>query len=119
MAATSGRGSSASRPRRPSILQFEGDNPDEQTYARAGDATGLGDIMVRVKYNFFSRMGADSPPPLTYGRRPAMRPISSAPAAPDQALRHRIRAVGKFSPHLNVGYTFIDRRRPSRHFAEG
>ena len=39
----------------PDVHLFDGDNPDERTFWSSGTATGLGDIVIRSKYNFCSR----------------------------------------------------------------
>jgi len=35
----------------PQIHQFEGGNPDQQVFTSSGDATGIGDVVVRLKGN--------------------------------------------------------------------
>ncbi len=41
----------------PAIHRFDGDNPDERTFGASASATGLGDIVVRAKYNFVRTRG--------------------------------------------------------------
>src|SRR5439155_12416634 len=41
----------------PDLHVFEGDNPDEHIFALSGRAAGLGDVMIRAKYNFLTLKG--------------------------------------------------------------
>ena len=41
----------------PTIHTFEGENPDEQTFTDSGSASGLGDIVIRAKYNCLRQGG--------------------------------------------------------------
>lgn len=91
----------------PDLHVFEGDNPDEHTYAMAGDAAGLGDIMVRAKYNFLSRWGGGLAAAIDV-RTPTGDETNLLGTGALQTKLYGIAssAFGNFSPHLNAGYTY-------------
>ena len=90
----------------PTIHQFDGDNPDERTFASAGSATGIGDIVVRAKYNFL-RAGGGGLAAAVDLRTPTGDESNLLGTGGVQAKVYGIgsMAVGRLSPHVNVGYT--------------
>ena len=96
----------------PDLHVFEGDNPDEHTFAMAGDAAGLGDIMVRAKYNFLTRRGGGLAAAMdvqdAHRRRdqPAWYRCSS-----DQAVRDRVDRLRQALAAPQCGLHLFDPRR--------
>jgi hypothetical protein len=90
----------------PDLHVFEGDDPDQHTYTMAGRATGLGDIMVRAKYNFLTRKGGGLAAAIDV-RTPTGDESNLLGTGALQTKLYGIASVGfgKFSPHLNAGYT--------------
>jgi outer membrane putative beta-barrel porin/alpha-amylase len=90
----------------PDLHVFEGDNPDEHIYAVSGHAAGLGDIMVRAKYNFLTRRGGGLAAALDV-RTPTGDESNLLGTGALQAKLYGIASIafGKLSPHLNAGYT--------------
>jgi hypothetical protein len=90
----------------PDLHVFEGDNPDEHTYAVAGHAAGLGDIMVRAKYNFLTRKGGGLAAAIDV-RTPTGDESNLLGTGALQTKLYGIASIGfgKLSPHLNAGYT--------------
>lgn len=91
----------------PFIIHIFGGNSDTAVFREAGSASGLGDIVLRGKYNFLRRSGGALAAGLdlrlptgdeadllgTGGRQAKLYLIASGPA-------------GRFSPRASVGYTF-------------
>jgi hypothetical protein len=94
----------------PDLHVFEGDNPDEHTFAMAGDAAGLGDIMVRAKYNFLTRRGGGLAAAMDV-RTPTGDETNLLGTGALQTKLYGIASIafGKLSPHLNAGYTYSTR----------
>jgi hypothetical protein len=90
----------------PDLHVFEGDNPDEHIYVVAGHAEGLGDIMVRAKYNFLTRRGGGLAAAIDV-RTPTGDESNLLGTGALQAKLYGIASIGfgRFSPHLNAGYT--------------
>jgi hypothetical protein len=90
----------------PDLHVFAGENPDERTFAASGHASGLGDIMVRAKYNFFRRRGGGLAAAIDV-RTPTGDESNLLGTGALQTKVYGIASVafGKFSPHLNAGYT--------------
>jgi hypothetical protein len=93
----------------PDIHSFEGGNPDQHVFSLGGAAAGIGDIMLRAKYRF---------PAGPMGLAAAVE--SRLPTADETNLlgtggvQTKVRGIlsydrGRFSPHLNFGYTFSTR----------
>jgi uncharacterized membrane protein YgcG len=89
----------------PDLHVFEGDNPDERTFSETGHAAGLGDIMVRAKYNFLRRRGGGLAAAIDL-RTPTGDESNLLGSGALQTKVYGIASVafGKFSPHLNAGY---------------
>ena len=94
----------------PDLHVFEGENPDEHTFAERGHAAGLGDIMVRAKYNFLTRRGGGLAAAIDV-RTPTGDESNLLGTGALQTKLYGIASVafGKFSPHLNAGYTSTGR----------
>jgi Putative MetA-pathway of phenol degradation len=90
----------------PDLHVFEGDNPDEHTFALAGHAAGLGDIMVRAKYNFLTGRGGGLAAAIDV-RTPTGDETNLLGTGALQAKVYGIASIafGKLAPHLNAGYT--------------
>ncbi|HVJ28352.1 MAG TPA: transporter, partial [Vicinamibacterales bacterium] len=91
----------------PDTHVFDGENPDERTFASSASATGLGDIMVRAKYNVF-RAGGGGLAAAVDVRTPTGDESNLLGTGGVQTKLYGIGsfAVGKLSPHINAGYTF-------------
>ena len=103
----SARASSGWRPpRTPTRIRFDGDNPDERTFAASGSATGIGDIVVRAKYNFFRARGGGLAAAVDV-RTPTGDESNLLGTGGVQTKVYGIAslAFGKLSPHINAGYT--------------
>jgi Putative MetA-pathway of phenol degradation len=94
----------------PDLHVFEGDNPDEHIFALSGHAAGLGDVVVRAKYNFLRRRGGGLAAAIDV-RTPTGDESDLLGAGALQAKVFGIAsiALGNFSPHLNAGYTYTSR----------
>jgi hypothetical protein len=94
----------------PDLHVFEGDNPDEHTFGLAGDAAGLGDIMVRAKYNLLTRKGGGLAVAMDV-RTPTGDETNLLGTGALQTKLYGIASVafGKLSPHVNAGYTYSTR----------
>jgi hypothetical protein len=90
----------------PDLHVFEGENPDEHTFGVAGHAAGLGDIMVRAKYNFLTRRGGGLAAAIDV-RTPTGDESNLLGTGALQTKLYGIGSIafGKLSPHLNAGYT--------------
>ncbi|MBA3269929.1 MAG: transporter, partial [Acidobacteria bacterium] len=90
----------------PTIHNFDGDNPDERSFAASGSATGLGDIVVRAKYNFIRARGVGLAAAVDI-RTPTGDESNLLGTGGVQTKVFGIASssIGKLSPHLNVGYT--------------
>ena len=90
----------------PDVHLFDGDNPDERTFWSSGTATGLGDIVIRSKYNFFRAGGGGLAAALDV-RTPTGDETNLLGTGGLQARLFGIASmtVGKWSPHVNAGYT--------------
>lgn len=90
----------------PDTHAFDGDNPDERIFAAGGSATGIGDIVVRAKYNFFRARGGGLAAAVDV-RTPTGDESNLLGTGGVQTKVYGIAslAVGKLSPHVNAGYT--------------
>jgi hypothetical protein len=90
----------------PGIHLFAGDNPDERTFTTSGSASGLGDILVRAKYNFLKRRGGGLAAAVDV-RTPTGDESNLLGTGAVQTKLYGIvsASLGKISPHLNAGYT--------------
>jgi len=90
----------------PGLHVFQGDNPDERTFAVAGRAAGLGDVMVRAKYTFITRRGGGLAAAIDV-RTPTGDESNLLGTGALQTKLYGIGSMGlgKLSPHLNAGYT--------------
>ena len=90
----------------PDVHLFDGDNPDERTFVSSGTATGLGDIVIRSRYNFFRAGGGGVAAALDV-RTPTGDESNLLGTGGLQARLFGIASmtVGKWSPHVNAGYT--------------
>ena len=90
----------------PDVHLFDGDNPDERTFGSSGTATGLGDIVIRSKYNFFKRGGGGLAAAMDV-RTPTGDESNLLGTGGLQARLFGIASMtaGKWSPHVNAGYT--------------
>ena len=91
----------------PDLHVFEGDNPDEHIFALSGHAAGLGDVLVRAKYNVLPGRGGGLAAAIDV-RTPTGDESDLLGTGALQAKVYGIGsiAVGNFSPHLNAGYTY-------------
>ena len=90
----------------PQTHSFDGAGADRVSFSERGSATGLGDVLVRGKYNFFR----DRASALAGGleiRLPTGDKDSLLGTGATQARLSLIASgeYGMFSPHVNVGYT--------------
>ena len=94
----------------PDVHQFDGDNPDERIFAADASATGLGDIVVRAKYNFLRRSGGALAAAVDI-RTPTGDESNLLGTGGVQTKVFAIASssIGRLSPHLNVGYTTSSR----------
>ena len=94
---------------RPLVHSFELGNPNATTtsVASAGSATGLGDILVRSKYNFAQAQTAGLAATLDL-RLPTGKQEDLLGAGAFQAKVALVGSTGwdRFAQHFNVGYTF-------------
>jgi hypothetical protein len=90
----------------PDIHQFDGADPDERIFAASSSATGLGDIVVRAKYNFVRRGSAALAAAVDL-RTPTGDESNLIGTGGVQTKVYGIASssLGKLSPHLNIGYT--------------
>lgn len=92
-----------------SIHSFGGSSPDSRQARESGSATGLGDVVLRSKWRFVRAAG---------GGLAAGLDVRLPTGDKDQLLGTGATQVklslyysgdyGRFSPHVNVGYTFSD-----------
>ena len=89
----------------PDLHVFEGENPDEHTFALSGHAAGLGDVMVRAKYNFLTLRGGGLAAAIDV-RTPTGDESNLLGTGALQAKVYGIASIGlgKLSPHVNAGY---------------
>jgi len=94
----------------PDLHVFEGDNPDEHIFALSGHRAGLGDVLVRAKYNFLTRRGGGLAAAIDV-RTPTGDESDLLGTGAVQAKVYGIGSIafGNFSPHLNAGYTYTSR----------
>jgi len=94
----------------PDLHVFEGDNPDEHIFALSGHAAGLGDVLVRAKYNFLTRRGGGLAAAIDL-RTPTGDESDLLGAGALQAKAYGIGSIafGNVSPHINAGYTHTSR----------
>lgn len=90
----------------PTIHSFDGENPDEKIFTGSGSATGIGDVVIRAKYNFLRRRGGGLAAAVDV-RTPTGDESNLLGTGGVQTKVFGIGslALGPFSPHLNVGYT--------------
>ena len=91
----------------PSVHQFEGSDPDEHSFALAGSAGGIGDIVLRGKYAFNPEKKA-SIGVAVETRLPTGDEINLLGTGGVQTKVFGIVSMNhsRFAPHLNAGYTF-------------
>ncbi len=91
----------------PSVHQFEGPDPDEHSFALAGSAGGIGDIVLRGKYAFNPEKKA-SIGVAVETRLPTGDEINLLGTGGVQTKVFGIVSMNhsRFAPHLNAGYTF-------------
>jgi hypothetical protein len=94
----------------PDVHRFDGDDPDTRVFATSAAATGLGDIVVRGKYNFLRRRGGALAAAVDI-RTPTGDESNLIGTGGVQTKVYAIASssVGRLSPHLNVGYTASSR----------
>jgi hypothetical protein len=78
-----------------------------QDFTAQGSASGLGDIVVRAKYNFLKRAGGGLAAGLDV-HLPTGRDVDLLGTGATRAKVFLIasESKGKFSPHINIGYTY-------------
>jgi hypothetical protein len=89
------------------IHTFPGDDPNSGVFTSAGSATGIGDIVLRGKYNFLKIEGGGLAAALDL-RLPTGDEEELLGSGAAQAKVFLIASTerGMFSPHANIGYTF-------------
>lgn len=87
------------------IHQFDDGSP-RRTYVESGSASGIGDVLVRAKWNFFRR-ASSSAAVGTDLRLPTGREEDLLGSGATQAKVYAVVAgsPGRFSPRASVGYT--------------
>ena len=84
----------------------EGQDVSEKTFSRSGSATGIGDVILRTKYNFLSRgdtgLAAALDLRLPTGNEDDLLGVGAAQAKIYAILSS---TRGRVSPHVNVGFT--------------
>jgi len=92
----------------PLIHTFEaGQDVSTRTFSDQGSATGLGDVALRAKYNFLHRKGGGLAAALDL-RLPTGDKDQLLGTGATQAKLSLLYSgdYGRFSPHLNLGYTY-------------
>jgi hypothetical protein len=99
-----------STPREPLTHTFEAGNPqaDERTYSEGGTATGLGDVLVRTKYRFLSFTGGGLAAAVDVRLPTGDQEELLGAGTQVKGFLVASGGMGRFSPHLNIGYTFVD-----------
>ena len=84
----------------------EGRDVAQRTFSDSGDATGIGDMIVRAKYNFVQQ-GAQGMAAAVDLRLPTGSEEDLLGLGTTQAKIYFIASSGndRFSPHVNIGYT--------------
>jgi hypothetical protein len=84
----------------------QGQDVPQKTFSESGDATGIGDIVVRSKYNFLTR-GATALAAAVDLRLPTGDSDNLLGLGTTQAKLYFIwsQSRDRLSPHLNIGYT--------------
>lgn len=92
---------------RPGIHLFDGPDPDRGRFARSGQATGIGDVVLRGKWRFFDQPGGGLAAAVDL-RLPTGDADNLLGTGATQVRPFLIGSwtAGRFSPHVNVGYTF-------------
>jgi hypothetical protein len=91
----------------PAIHSFGSTSPDTRRSSESGSSSGLGDVVVRGKYNFLARpgggfaLGVDLRLPT--GDEKELRGTGATQA---KVSLYYSGDYGKFAPHYNIGYTF-------------
>jgi hypothetical protein len=90
----------------PAIHSFDGDDHDKKEFASSASATGIGDIVVRAKYNFLRTEGGGLAAGLDV-RTPTGDETNLLGTGGVQTKVYAIGSTtfGKLSPHVNVGFT--------------
>lgn len=91
----------------PTIHSFGGQSPDQRVARESGSSTGLGDVVLRAKWNVMPAPGGG----LALGvdlRLPTgdENELRGTGATQAKGSFYYTGEFGKFSPHINVGYTF-------------
>jgi hypothetical protein len=91
----------------PLIHSWDGQGASTKTETRSGSATGIGDLLVRAKYNFFQAEGGGVAGGLDL-RLPTGDDKNLLGTGATQVKLQLIAsgAFGRLSPHANFGYTF-------------
>lgn len=100
--------------RNPLIHTFGGSSPNTKTSRESGNQTGLGDILLRGKWNFVERRGGGLAAGLDL-RLPTGDKDNLLGTGATQAKLALIfsQDFGRFAPHLNVGYTLSSGHLPA------
>jgi hypothetical protein len=90
----------------PAIHSFGGASPDTRVATEAGSARGLGDVLLRAKWRAMARPGGGLALSLDV-RLPTGDPddLMGSGATQVKGLLVYSGDYGRFSPHLNLGYT--------------
>jgi hypothetical protein len=91
----------------PFVIHIFPDDKDTHTFRETGSANGLGDILVRGKYHFLSRPSFNLAGAIDL-RLPTGKEEDLLGSGATQTKLFLVAAGGggRFSPRLNVGYTF-------------
>lgn len=91
---------------RPGIHLFDGSDPERSRFARSGEATGIGDVLLRGKWRFAEQPGGGLAAAVDL-RLPTGDADNLLGTGAAQVKPYLIGswAAGRFSPHFNVGYT--------------
>jgi hypothetical protein len=91
----------------PNIHRFAGSDPDHSVASASGDATGLGDVVLRTKYRFIKAQGGGLAAALDLrlptGDEENLLGIGTTQA---KVLLIGSTEVGAFNPHVNISYAF-------------
>ncbi len=94
----------------PTTHRFEGPDPDQQTFRASGQASGLGDVVLRAKYLVLPVTGGGLAGAVDV-RVPTGDETNLLGTGGVQGRAYAIASFthGRVSPHLNLGYTFSSR----------
>lgn len=99
-----------STPREPLTHTFDAGNPQatERTFVESGTATGLGDLLVRTKYRFLSFAGGGLAAAVDVRLPTGDQEQLLGAGTQTKALLVASGGTGRFAPHVNIGYTFVN-----------